>query len=158
MKGLLEQMQVENGKIYDGTVKSIAKYGIFVDIANPENQRIMGMVHISEISRSYVSEIRDFVKEGQSVKVKVISIGDNGKISLSMKQAEPEPPKAAKAAMPRREREAEAQRPNVWEPKKKTPQSEMSFEDMLSRFKQNSEERMCDIKRNTERKNHSRRK
>ena len=75
-------MQVENGKIYDGTVKSIAKYGIFVDIANPENQKIMGMVHISEISRSYVSEIRDFVKEGQSVKVKVISIGDNGKISL----------------------------------------------------------------------------
>ena len=154
----MEQMQVENGKIYDGTVKSIAKYGIFVDIANPENQKIMGMVHISEISRSYVSEIRDFVTEGQSVKVKVISIGDNGKISLSMKQAEPAPPKAAKAAPPRREREQEPQRPNVWEPKKKAPQNEMSFEDMLSRFKQNSEERMCDIKRNTERKNHSRRK
>lgn len=148
-------MQVENGKIYDGTVKSITKYGAFVDIANPDNQRIMGMVHISEISRSYVSEIKDFVTEGQAVKVKVIGIGENGKISLSMKQAEPMPEKAARPAAHKREPDS---KPNVWEPKKKVPQSEMTFEDMLSRFKQNSEERMCDIKRNTERKNHSRRK
>ncbi|MGN0632099.1 MAG: S1 RNA-binding domain-containing protein [Ruminococcus sp.] len=149
-------MQVENGKIYEGTVRSITKYGAFVDIANPENQRLMGMVHISEISRSYVNEIKDFVTEGQAVKVKVIGIGENGKISLSMKQAEPVPVKLApRPAAPKRDTDS---RPNVWEPKKKTPQSEMTFEDMLSRFKQNSEERMCDIKRNTERKNHSRRK
>lgn len=148
-------MQVENGKIYEGTVKSITKYGAFVDIANPENQRLMGMVHISEISHNYVNEIKDFVTEGQTVKVKVISIGENGKISLSMKQAEPVPAKASRSAAPRREAES---RPAVWEPKKKVPQSELTFEDMLSRFKQNSEERMCDIKRNTERKNHSRRK
>ena len=148
-------MQVENGKIYDGTVKSITKYGAFVDIANPENQKIMGMVHISEISRSYVSEIKDFVTEGQAVKVKVIGIGENGKISLSMKQAEPMPAKPPRPAVPKSNAE---RKPNVWEPKKKVPQGEMTFEDMLSRFKQNSEERMCDIKRNTERKNHSRRK
>lgn len=148
-------MQVENGKIYEGTVRSITKYGAFVDIANPENQRLMGMVHISEISRSYVNEIKDFVTEGQAVKVKVIGIGENGKISLSMKQAEPMPEKPQRPAAPKRDTDS---KPNVWEPKKKVPQSEMTFEDMLSRFKQNSEERMCDIKRNTERKNHSRRK
>lgn len=150
-------MQIENGKIYDGTVKSITKYGVFVNISNTENQRIMGMVHISEISHNYVNEIRDFVSEGQSVKVKVISIGENGKISLSMKQAEPAVPKQPKqTAMPKREQRE--YKPNVWEPKKKQPQSEMTFEDMLTKFKQNSEERMCDIKRSTERKNHSRRK
>lgn len=148
-------MQVENGKIYEGTVKSITKYGAFVDIADSAEQRVMGMVHISEISRSYVNEIRDFVSEGQKVKVKVISLDDSGKISLSMKQAEADPPKAQRSASVRCERE---NRPNVWEPKKRPPQDELSFEDMLTRFKQNSEERMCDIKRNTERKNHSRRK
>ena len=58
----------------------------------------------------------------------------------------------------RRPRGGRGGRANVWEPKKKQAPSEMTFEDMLSRFKQNSEERMCDIKRNTERKNRSRRK
>lgn len=171
-------MQIENGKIYEGTVKSIANYGVFVDVANPDNKKITGMVHISEISRSYVSEIREFVTEGQAVKVKVIAIGDNGKISLSMKQAEPEPDNSGRPqrrerrpmsgeGRPQRESQSRGERsersdrdvkPNVWEPKKKVPVGELTFEDMLSRFKQNSEERMCDIKRNTERKNRSRRK
>lgn len=156
-------MQVEIGKIYEGTVKNITKYGTFVDIHNPEGERLMGMVHISEISRSYVNEIRDFVTEGQQVRVKVIGINPQGKISLSMKQVEeasdagnrraPRPPRPeGQHQAPRRSK------PNVWEPKKKSEPTELTFEDMLSRFKQNSEERMCDIKRNTERKNRSRRK
>ena len=80
-------MQVEIGKIYEGTVKNITKYGAFVDIHNEENEKVMGMVHISEISRSFVNEIRDFVTEGQVVRVKVIGINEQGKISLSMKQS-----------------------------------------------------------------------
>ncbi|MBQ8687955.1 MAG: S1 RNA-binding domain-containing protein [Ruminococcus sp.] len=154
-------MQVEIGKIYEGAVKSITKYGCFVDISNPDNEKIMGMVHISEISRSFVNEIRDFVTEGQTVRVKVIGINEAGKISLSMKQTEPEQPREPRQFQQRRERTdrgEQRERPNVWEPKKKAPAGEMTFEDMLSRFKQNSEERMCDIKRNTERKNRSRRK
>ena len=81
-------MQVEIGKIYEGTVKNITKYGAFVELQMPEEEKVMGMVHISEISRSYVNEIRDFVTEGQSVRVKVIGTNPQGKISLSMKQAE----------------------------------------------------------------------
>lgn len=148
-------MQVEIGNIYEGTVKSITKYGAFVEIANPDNEKIMGMVHISEISRGFVNEIRDYVTEEQIVKVKVISINEAGKISLSIKQAEPQQEKPRKCNPQRKERD---EKPNVWEPKKKPPVTELTFEDMLSRFKQNSEERMCDIKRNTERKNRSRRK
>ena len=131
-----------------------------MDIHNEENEKVMGMVHISEISRSFVNEIRDFVTEGQVVRVKVIGINEQGKISLSMKQAEPEqknnnrPESRSGQQRPRQHRE----KPNVWEPKKKPPVTELTFEDMLSRFKQNSEERMCDIKRNTERKNRTRRK
>ena len=45
-----------------------------------------------------------------------------------------------------------------WAPKKRTPVSEMNFEDMMSHFKQTSEERICDLKRSTDRKNGSRRK
>lgn len=81
-------MQVEIGKIYEGTVKNITKYGAFVEIPNPDGDKIMGMVHISEVSRSYVNEIRDFVTEGQQVRVKAIGTNPQGKISLSMKQAE----------------------------------------------------------------------
>ena len=43
------------------------------------------MVHISEVANTYVKEIRDFVSENQTVKVKILNIGDDGKISLSMK-------------------------------------------------------------------------
>ncbi|MDD6585444.1 MAG: RNA-binding protein S1, partial [Ruminococcus sp.] len=101
------------------------------------------------------------------VQVKVIGMQDN-KISLSMKQTEqPQqqqrtrnqngdaPHARSQQRPPRRDRD----RPNVWQPPKpKPPMSELSFEDMLSQFKQNSEERICDIKRNTERKNRTRRK
>ena len=92
----------------------------------------------------------------------------DNKISLSMKQTEqPQqqqrtrnqngdaPHTRSQQRPPRRDRD----RPNVWQPPKpKPPMSELSFEDMLSQFKQNSEERICDIKRNTERKNRTRRK
>lgn len=161
-------MQVEIGKIYEGTVKNITNYGIFVDIHNPENEKIMGMVHISEISKTYVNEIRDFVKEGENVKVKVIGINEAGKISLSMKQVENSEvtPKSTQKSQQTqqqnnnrpKQQSQKRDKPHVWEPKKKPPMTELSFEDMLSRFKQNSEERICDIKRNTERKNRSRRK
>ena len=63
-KGIRSYMQVEIGKIYEGTVKNITKYGAFVELQMPEEEKVMGMVHISEISRSYVNEIRDFVTEG----------------------------------------------------------------------------------------------
>lgn len=166
-------MQVEIGKVYEGTVKNITNYGMFVNIHNPEGEHLMGMVHISEVSRKYVSEIRDFVTEGQQVRVKAIGINPQGKISLSMKQVEEssteENASEGHAHAARGENAHNANqnqnrsrrsnhKPNVYEPKKKTVPAEMTFEDMLSRFKQNSEERMCDIKRNTERKNRSRRK
>ena len=145
-------MQLEIGNVYDGKVKSIAVYGVFVDIVGGGS----GMVHISEIASTYVNEIRDHLTENQDVKVKVIGINEAGKVSLSIKKAAPTPPPSApRPKPPRRE---DRPRGNVWEPKKQVPMNELGFEDMMSRFKQNSEDRMCDIKRGTDRKNGYRRK
>ena len=149
-------MQLEIGKIYNGKVKGITQYGAFVDIDGGGT----GMVHISEIANTFVSEIREHLTENQEVKVKVIGINEAGKVSLSIKKAveNPAPPKHRKPYDGNRSQNQNRNKPNVWEPKKQTPQSEMSFEDMMSHFKQSSEERMCDLKRSTDRKNGTRRK
>lgn len=144
-------MQLEIGKIYTGKVKGITQYGAFVDIDGGGS----GMVHISEIANTFVNEIRDHLTENQEVKVKVIGINEAGKVSLSIKRAVPNPEPQQK---PKRQNDNRRGKPNIYEPKKSVPQSEMSFEDMISHFKQSSEERICDIKRNTDRKNKTRRK
>lgn len=144
-------MQLEIGKIYTGKVKGITQYGAFVDIDGGSS----GMVHISEIANTFVNEIRDHLTENQEVKVKVIGINEAGKVSLSIKRAVPNPEPQQK---PKRQNDNRRGKPNIYEPKKSVPQSEMSFEDMISHFKQSSEERICDIKRNTDRKNKTRRK
>jgi S1 RNA binding domain protein len=108
------------------------------------------MVHISEIANSFVKDVKDYLSENQIVKVKVLSISDDGKIGLSIKKANENDEEQLK---PTKRPET-----NVWEPKKKPPVTELGFEEMLTRFKQNSEEKICALKRNTERKNGSRRK
>ena len=151
-------MQLEIGKIYNGKVKGITQYGAFVDIDGGAT----GMVHISEIANTFVNDIREHLKENQEVKVKVIGINEAGKVSLSIKKASDNPaPQQRSNNKPRPEggqNRERAPKPNIWEPKKQTPPSEMTFEDMMSRFKQSSEERMCDLKRSTDRKNGTRRK
>lgn len=150
-------MQLEIGKIYDGKVKNITQYGAFVDIEGGGT----GMVHISEISNSFVNEIRDFLTENQEVKVKVIGINEAGKVSLSIKKAVDNPnpkPQRNNQSRNQNQKRDDRSRPNVWEPKKQSPPSEMSFEDMINKFKQNSEEKMCELKRSTDRKTGTRRK
>jgi S1 RNA binding domain protein len=82
-------MQLEVGKIYEGKVTGITKFGAFVEL----EKGTTGMVHISEIANTYVSEIKDHITEGETVKVKVLSLGEGGKISLSIKKALPAPEK-----------------------------------------------------------------
>lgn len=149
-------MQLEIGKIYDGKVKTITAYGAFVEVPQEEGRPITGMVHISEVANTYVNDIRTFLTEGQEVRVKVLQVNEQGKISMSIKKALPQSEGDGKR--PPRRPQQKRERPAVWEPKPQKPSAELSFEDMMSRFKQSSEEKMCDIKRNTDRKNKSRRK
>lgn len=131
--------QLTVGEILDGKITGITKFGVFVEIG--ENQT--GMVHISEVARTFVSEIRDFVKEGDEVKVKVISIGDDGKISLSIKRALEE----QREQRPRRAQRPAPPKPDnsfVWTASKNEA---TSFEDMMNKFKQTSDEKFSDLKR-----------
>ena len=70
-------MQLTVGDIVEGRITAVKDYGVFVDLGEGKS----GMVHISEIAQTYVSQIRDFVKEDDTVKLKVLSIGDDGKIA-----------------------------------------------------------------------------
>ena len=107
------------------------------------------MVHISEIAQTYVSQIRDFVKEGDQVKLKVLSVSDDGKISLSIKRAQE--PKNDSVRPARQEKKAYTPKPAivpdssyVWTAKKS---ESASFEDMMSKFKATSDEKFSDLKR-----------
>ena len=141
-------MQLTVGEIVEGKITAVKDYGVFVDIGEGKS----GMVHISEIAQTYVSEIRDFVKVGDEVKLKVLNIADDGKISLSIKQAEPPKEREESARPERREKKpytpkAPAPAPDgsyVWTAKKNEA---TSFEDMMSKFKATSDEKFSDLKR-----------
>ncbi len=133
-------MQPKVGDLLEGKITGITKFGVFVDIG--ENRT--GMVHISEVANTYVNEISDFVKLGDTVKTKVLTVGEDGKISLSIKRAvEDSTPKER----PRRNKSFAPPKPDnsfVWTA---SSNEGASFEDMLSKFKQTSDEKFSDLKR-----------
>lgn len=138
---------VEVGEILESKVTGLTNFGAFV--ALPGN--VTGMVHISEVSQSFVSDIHDFLQEGQTVKVKVLDVTPEGKISLSIKKAmDPQPGAAPQGERPRRNGPPPRQRsaPNVWKGGNDARRDEpQSFEDMMTRFKQVSDEKISDLKR-----------
>ncbi len=145
-------MQVNIGDIIEGKVTGLTNFGAFVKLATGE----VGMVHISEVAASYVKDIKEFLSEGQDVKVKVLAVNDAGKISLSIKQAEPKPAAESKEYSPRGEKSFErkpatkSRRPApTWQGnhREEKPQS---FEDMMAKFKQTSDERQAGIKKPAE--------
>ena len=141
---------VEIGKVYAGKVKGITNYGAFVEILQDGEAPVSGMVHISEVANTFVNDIHEFLKEGQDVRVLVIGINEQNKISLSIRKALPQEERPRNRT-PRN-------RANVWEPRPQKPDSELSFEEMMNKYKSSSEERMGDIRRNTDRKHKSRRR
>jgi polyribonucleotide nucleotidyltransferase len=78
--------EVELDQIYDGVVVKIAEFGAFVEVL-PGRQ---GLVHISQIRNERVNDVRDFLTEGQTVRVKVIEIDRQGRVRLSMKDVPPQ--------------------------------------------------------------------
>ncbi|MDD6762706.1 MAG: S1 RNA-binding domain-containing protein [Clostridiales bacterium] len=130
--------------ILEGVVTSVMPFGAFIDLGSKES----GLVHISELSNEYVQDINEFIKKGDKVKVKVIRIDSNGKISLSMKQAEDD----KKPTREKQERHKKTSaRPDYFDWSAR-PAEELSFEDKLSKFKHESEEKIRDSKRRMENK------
>ena len=142
-------MEFEVGTVLEGKVSGVKKFGAFV--ALPEGKT--GMVHISEVSNEFIQDLSTVLSEGQTVKVKVINIGEDGKIALSIKRTLPPPDRSARPSRPAGQRPARPQRPDtprVWQPKRQAPQGDLSFEDMMAKFKTQSEEKISDLKRVTE--------
>ena len=140
-------MQVEVGAVLDGKITGLTNFGAFVELEGGTT----GMVHISEVAGTYVNDIKDHLVINQAVKVKVLSVGEDGKISLSIKKVLEleQPPKQQKprSAAPKR------QNTGTWQgPKPTIPAESQTFEDMISKFKQVSEEKMTDIKHSNEAK------
>ena len=120
-------MDFDVGTILAGKVTGITKFGAFVTLAPGKS----GLVHISEITSTYVNDIRDHLTEGQEVTVKVIGVDQSGRMNLSMKAA---------VTVPIEETRRRSQ------PKYSEPVSEPSFEDKLKRFMQDSDNKMSGLK------------
>lgn len=137
-------MAIEVGSVIEGKVSGIMAFGAFVSL--PDNK--VGLVHISEISSSYVTDINQHLKVGDSVRVKVIKIDENGKISLSIKKAM-ENRKSEKREKPQKSNTIIRPADIDWGNRN---DENMSFEDKLNKFKQDSDEKMLALKRSNESK------
>lgn len=136
-------MELELGSVLEGKVSGITKFGAFV--ALPEGKS--GLVHISEIANTFVSEVSEHVQLGQTVKVKVLGISPEGKINLSMKRAVEAPP-AERSAGFRRQQPARSPQLRAAQPAAMAavdpPSADQDFEDRLKRFMQESDSRIAD--------------
>ncbi|MDN5344255.1 MAG: binding domain protein [Clostridia bacterium] len=123
-------MSIAVGTVLEGVVSGITRFGAFVELPGG----VTGLVHISEVADTYVKDVKDFIKEKDRVRVKVINIDEKGKIGLSIKRADPN-----------YDEHRRGQRHN-------RVTSVASFEDKLARFLKESDERLQDLKRHTDSK------
>ncbi|MCL1816408.1 MAG: S1 RNA-binding domain-containing protein [Clostridiales bacterium] len=115
-------MPLTLGSIVEGRITGISKFGAFVEL--PDGR--VGLVHISEVADTFVRDISDYLSEQDTVKVKIIDMPGAGKIGLSIKQASAKPPPTYRESS--------------------YPSSD-NFEDKLSRFMKESNEKLTTLKR-----------
>ncbi|MBD2872655.1 S1 domain-containing RNA-binding protein [Paenibacillus arenilitoris] len=156
-------MAIEVGAKLEGKVTGITHFGAFVDLSGG----VTGLVHISEIADNYVKDVKDHLKIDDIVKVKVINVDKDGKIGLSIKQAIDRP--EGQPAPQQRERHGGGGyaggtgggerfnrggggggRPFNKQSSGRPAYGKPSFEDKMSRFLKDSEERISSLKKNTE--------
>ena len=161
-------MELEIGSIYEGKVTGITKFGAFVLLPMGKS----GMVHISEVANTFVDDINNYLKEGQTVTVKLIAIDQQGRINLSIKKALPQTeqparparpagsrPAPQRPAVPRPAAPATKSQPPVFAPDQSTlPKGDDSFESKLKAFMQSSESRLSDGKSRNDRSGGGRRR
>ena len=136
-------MAVEIGTILEGKITGITNFGAFVALPD----KTTGMVHISEVSSTFIKDIHEKLSEGDVVKVKVIDINEKGKVALSIKKAQPQQDEESKPKRPSGDRPRRSQ-PPVWTGTQRSEPENMSFEDMMAKFKSVSDEKMSDLKKN----------
>lgn len=147
-------MQPEVGAVLEGKVSGVTKFGAFVNLPGGKS----GLVHISEIANTFVSDVAQFVSVGQTVKVKVIGINGD-KINLSIKRAEEtqeaprkRAPSQPRPAAPRPQQSAQATGQVA------APTEDQAFEDKLKQFMKESDSRIADNRMYADRGRSRRRK
>ncbi|MBW1604776.1 S1 domain-containing RNA-binding protein [Lactobacillus sp. Sy-1] len=158
-------MAIEVGAKIPGKVSGITNFGAFVDLGDHKT----GLVHISEVSDGFIKDIHDVLKVGDQVNVKVLKVGDDGKIALSMKQANDEHShtgdKNNSHNRPHNEHHGSSEHKNFHghggnnnhfnnhrsegAANHNNTKSE-NFDDMMSKFLKQSDSRLATIKKNTE--------
>ncbi len=145
-------MSIAVGSVISGVVTGITKFGAFVDIGEGKT----GLVHISEVADAYVKDVNDYLKVADKVQVKIINIEDNGKIGLSIRQAQPKvvsvshvkQDKEGKPNYPRKEfRQDRGKRDNRG---KRDKVVSLTFEDKLAKFLKDSDEVQQSLKLTSE--------
>ena len=139
-------MELTVGAVLDGKVKSITNFGAFISL--PEDKT--GLVHISEVANTYVSDIRQHLTEGQDVKVVVLSL-DNGKVNLSIKRLEEKREDRPARTTPRPARTAPTPPPAP-----KT--ADQLFEEKLKQFMSESDSKISSIRQYSDHRTKSRRR
>lgn len=150
-------MAIEVGAKLEGKVTGITNFGAFVELQTG----VTGLVHISEIADNYVKDVNDHLKLKDVVTVKVINVDKDGKIGLSIRKAVDKPKVAESPRPDRREggrgyggdrRGGDRRGGGGFRGGRYDGGRGMSFEDKMSRFLKDSEERMSSLKKNTESK------
>ena len=143
-------MSIEVGSVLDGVVSGITNFGAFIEL--PEGKT--GLVHISEVADEYVKDVHDFLAEKDKVKVKVVAIDEKGKIGLSIKQLQEKKAEETTEAPARERFSFRAPRNNFGgrDFRKPNRATSASFEDKLSKFLKDSDERLTDLRRKTDSK------
>lgn len=144
-------MELTVGEILEGKVKSITNFGAFVSL--PENRT--GLVHISEVANTFVSDIRQHLTEGQDVKVVVLS-AETGKINLSIKRLEAKPQREGlQGNRPPRRENAPRTAPTP-SPAPKT--ADQLFEEKLKAFMSESDSKISSLRQYSDHRTKSRRR
>ena len=143
-------MELTAGASLEGTVKSITAFGAFISL--PENKT--GLVHISEVANTYVSDIRQHLTEGQEVKVMVIS-NEGNKLNLSIKRLEAKP---QREAAPRREAPQNRAPRTAPTPPPAPKTADQLFEEKLKAFMSESDSKISSCRQYSEHRTKSRRR
>lgn len=162
-------MSVEVGNKVEGKITGLAKFGAFIDLGNNKT----GLVHISEVSDKFVEDINDELNVGQVVTVEVLTIGDDGKIALSMRDREKEALEKKSAPRPSRPQSSsntssssrpQSARPHSGRPQGGRPQNARpqgnnfnrrgsnDFDSLMDDFLKDSETRLSTLRKSTESK------
>lgn len=151
-------MELTTGEVYEGKVTGITKFGAFVSLEN----RKSGLVHISEIADTFVSDINSYLKIDQVVRVKLINITTDGKLNFSIKRALEQQNENAEGQRPSARPETAAPRPKAAEPIRSgelyQDSGDTDFENRLKKFMQLSDSKLADNRIYSDHRQRSRRR